>query len=154
MNHQFMQKAIDIAVQGIQEGHGPFGAIVVNNGRIVGMGRNQVTMSLDPTAHAEIVSIREACAHLNTHILTGCTIYTSCEPCPMCLGAILWSRLDGIYYGTTQIDAAKAGFDDQNFYEELKKPQEKRNIPMLQIMRPESLMVFETWKTYANKIPY
>lgn len=155
MNERFMQVSIELALEGIEKkGHGPFGAVVVKDNDIVGVGTNRVTKTLDPTAHAEICAIRDACARLNTFSLKGCVIFTSCEPCPMCLGAILWSRLDKIYYGATRDDAKKANFDDHEFYEEIKRAPEKRNVPMLQMMRSESVKLFDAWERFGDRIPY
>lgn len=154
MNSRFMQTAIEIALKGINQGHGPFGAVIVQKDQIVGMGTNQVTKNLDPTAHAEVSAIRNACHKLNTFSLAGCTLYTSCEPCPMCLGAIFWARLDTVYYGATRADAARANFDDHYFYEELKKPLPKRAIPMNQLMRLDALTIFSAWEALGDKVPY
>lgn len=152
--NQYMQEAIAIALNGIKQGSGPFGALVVKNGVVVGVGVNQVTKSLDPTAHAEVCAIRDACKNLQDFSLADCQIYTSCEPCPMCLGAIFWARISAIFYGATRDDAAKAQFDDHHFYEELKKDPAKRTIPMAQIMRNDCLVIFDAWGQYQDKIRY
>lgn len=154
MKPDFMNAAIRLALENIEQGHGPFGAVVVKNGNIVGMGTNRVTSMNDPTAHAEISAIRNACEKLATFCLSGLEIYTSCEPCPMCLGAIYWARLDRIYYAATRHDAAKINFDDYRFYEELNTPPESRAIPMKQIMRDEALSIFSAWEAFAGKIHY
>lgn len=155
MNKKFMQAAIDLALEGIaKKKHGPFGAIIVKDNEIVGYGTNQVTITPDPTAHAEIVAIRDASRRLNDFSLKGCEIYTSCEPCPMCLGAIYWARLDGIYYGASRTDASLANFDDNNFYEELSKPIELRAVPMQQMMRTECIKIFDAWEATTDKILY
>ena len=155
MNPDFMQLAIDLALEGIaKKQSGPFGAVIVKHGEIIGVGTNRVTSTKDPTAHAEVCAIRNACLKLNNFSLSGCEIYTSCEPCPMCLGAIFWARLDKIYFGATRADAAKAQFDDRLFYEELKKDPEQRAIPMVQIMHQESLKTFVAWEKLASKTPY
>ncbi len=152
---KIMQQAIELAKQNVEENQGgPFGALVVKDGQIIGRGMNKVTSTHDPTAHAEIVAIREATAKLGTFNLEGCEIFTSCEPCPMCLGAIYWSRIDKIYYAGTKNDAAKAGFDDSMIYNEFCLPKEQRSIPFTQLMRDDSVKVFEKWIASENKIPY
>ena len=133
---------------------GPFGAVVVKDGKIIGRGNNRVTSSNDPTAHAEVTAIRNACTHLETFDLNGCEIYTSCEPCPMCLAAIYWARIDTIYYANTKKDAAEIDFDDAFFYEELDKPIEDRSIPMKQMLREEAITVFRDWSDKEDKTPY
>lgn len=150
-----MQVSIELALDNMEKkGHGPFGAVIVKRGELVGFGTNQVTSGVDPTAHAEVCAIRDACVRLNNFSLTGCEIYTSCEPCPMCLGAIYWARLDKIYYGATRTDAAKVHFDDYHFYEELKKNPESRAIPMTQVMRTDCIRLFDVWEAKGEKIPY
>jgi tRNA(Arg) A34 adenosine deaminase TadA len=133
---------------------GPFAAIVVKDGKIVGKGTNLVTSANDPTAHAEIVAIRDACKNLGTFHLHGCEIYTSCEPCPMCLGAIYWARIEKIYYAGTREDAKEAGFDDSKFYIEVCKPVSQREITMENIMRDEAREAFKAWIEKEDKIPY
>ncbi len=133
---------------------GPFGAVVVKDGEIVAKAHNQVTSTNDPTAHAEVVAIREACKALNTFQLTGCEIYTSCEPCPMCMGAIYWARPDRVYYANTKVDAAKIGFDDQFIYEELEVPIADRKLSMTQMMQKEALEVFQEWDEKTDKVEY
>lgn len=154
-NPEFMAEAIALSRQNIQTGAGgPFGAVVVQNGKIVGRGNNRVTSTHDPTAHAEIVAIREACETLNTFQLKGCEIYTSCEPCPMCLGAIYWARPDRVYYANTKQDAAEIGFDDQFIYDELERHLSDRHIPMAQFMRVEAQQAFQEWTEKTDKIEY
>jgi guanine deaminase len=152
---QFMQEAIALSLSSVRfnEG-GPFGAVVVKDGEIIARGHNQVTSTNDPTAHAEIVVIREACKVLNTFQLTGCELYTSCEPCPMCLGAIYWARPDRVYYANTKADAATIQFDDQFIYDELNVPPEQRRIPMIQMMRDEAFVVFQEWAEKTDKVQY
>ncbi len=133
---------------------GPFGAVIVKNGKIIAQGFNMVTSKNDPTDHAEIVAIRNACKKINNFDLSGCELYTSCEPYPMCLGAIYWARLDKIYYANTKKDAAKIGFDDNFIYQELKRPLSKRKIPIQQIMRKEALKIFKEWNKKSDKIKY
>ena len=133
---------------------GPFGAVVVRHGRIVGRGWNQVTSTNDPTAHAEVTAIRDACRRLKTFQLDDCELYTSCEPCPMCLSAIYWARLQKIFYANTRGDAARIAFDDDRIYRELAKPASRRSLPMQQLLRHEALKVFAEWKTKADKTPY
>lgn len=155
MNQDFMKLAIEMAIDGVKKkGSGPFGAVIVKGNELVGMGINQVTRGLDPTAHAEIVAIRDACQRLRTFSLVGLEIYTSCEPCPMCLGAIYWARLDKVYYGATREDAAKINFDDRHFYEEIKKDPSERKVPMNQLMRDECIKIFDTWANFDEKILY
>ncbi|GAB3326714.1 nucleoside deaminase [Larkinella ripae] len=158
MNQQdttFLREAIRLAKEGAQTGQGgPFGAVVVREGQIVGRGCNRVTSTNDPTAHAEVVAIRDACQHLQTFQLTGCTLYTSCEPCPMCLGAIYWSRPERVVFGCRHSDAARAGFDDHFIYQELEKPLDARQIPMHQHLRDEAWTVFEDWLTNPDKLNY
>lgn len=152
---EFMQAAIDLSLYSIRSGKGgPFGAIIVKNGAIIATGHNQVTSTHDPTAHAEMVAIREACRVLQNFQLTGCELYTSCEPCPMCLGAIYWARLERVYYANTQIDAARIGFDDRFIYEELDLPMGDRQIPMVQLMRQDALVAFSEWNLTVDKLKY
>lgn len=150
-----MNQAVQIAFESAQSKNGgPFGAIIVKDGKIVGVGKNSVTSTNDPTAHAEVMAIRNACQNLNTFQLEDCEIYTSCEPCPMCLGAIYWARIKKIYYAATQHDAAKIGFDDQYIYIELAKNKSERSIPMKQLQPEGYLKPFEYWHTTSEKIPY
>ena len=151
----FMAEAIKIAVDGVNSGQGgPFGAVVVKDGEIVGRGNNRVTSSNDPTAHAEVVAIRDACKNLNTFQLDGCEIYTSCEPCPMCLGAIYWARPSKVYFGCNKNDAADIDFDDDFIYKEIAIPNEDRKIPFIGFMRDESMEAFNTWTNKKDKVSY
>lgn len=155
MSSDFMRRAIDLALQNVRTAKGgPFAALVVKDGAIVAEGTNLVTTTNDPTAHAEVVAIREACRRLGTFQLTGCDLFTTCEPCPMCLGAIYWARPARVFYASTSADAAAAGFDDGFIYEELKKAPALRTIPMLQMHRGASLVIFEAWDQQQNKRPY
>jgi guanine deaminase len=155
MENPFMARAIELAVENVRSGNGgPFGAVVVRNGRIIAEGANSVTTDNDPTAHAEIVAIRKACKNLGVFELRDCEVYTSCEPCPMCLGAIYWTRPGSVFFGCTAADAAEAGFDDSFIYHEIPRPHTEREIPMHQIMREEALESFRTWERQPNKIPY
>ncbi len=150
-----MRRAFALALENVQSGRGgPFAALVVKGGKIIAEGANRVTSTNDPTAHAEIVAIREACRALGSFQLDGCAIYATCEPCPMCLGAIYWARPARIYFAGTAGDAANAGFDDTFIYEELKRPSSQRKIPMTQLLREESLAVFEAWKKKPDRIEY
>lgn len=149
-----MRRAIALALESVRTGGGPFGALLVKNGQLVSEGANQVTRTNDPTAHAEIVAIREACRALGTFQLTGCDLYTTCEPCPMCLGAIYWARPARVFYAGTAADAANAGFDDAFIYEELNTPQHTRHIPMEELLRDEGLTVFQAWAAKADKTAY
>ena len=155
MEQQFIMKAIQLGLDNVKENTGgPFGAIVVKNGEIVGVGQNHVTRLNDPTAHAEIQAIREACQRLNTFQLDDCELYTSCEPCPMCLGAIFWARPEAVYYACTKEDAAAIGFDDKFIYEQLNIPHEKRKIPMIKLSPTVAKEPFNAWETSINKITY
>lgn len=150
-----MREAIRLSITQMQAGFGgPFGAVIVRNGKIIARGFNQVTSSHDPTAHAEIDAIRKACAALQTHQLPDCELYTSCEPCPMCLGAIYWARFRKVYYGNTKLDAAAIGFDDQFIYNELKKTLPERTIPMEQLLPAEAIAGFIEWSKKPNKMDY
>ena len=150
-----MQKAIRVSQQMMRAGKGgPFGAVVVRNGKVIATGHNQVTSTNDPTAHAEIVAIREACRRLKTFELKDCELYTSCEPCPMCLSAIYWAHLKKIYFANTRQDAAQIGFDDDFIYKEIPLPLKKRKIPMKQLMRKEALLAFCEWQSKTEKILY
>ena len=155
MNQKFMREAIRLSVQMMRRGKGgPFGAIVVKGNKIVGRGSNQVTSSNDPTAHAEIVAIRDACRRLETFSLHNCDLYTSCEPCPMCLSAIYWARIRSVFYGNTRKDAAKIAFDDAKIYHEVGLPIRKRELVMKQLLRDEALVAFKEWAKKSDKIPY
>ena len=152
---QFMRRAIELAQNGIEENAGgPFGAVVVKNGEIIGEGWNQVTSTNDPTAHAEVTAIRQACETLGSFQLEDCTIYTSCEPCPMCLGAIYWARPKKMFYACTREDAAKIGFDDQFIYDEIAGEINDRKIQAVNFMREEALEVFNNWEEKADKVEY
>ena len=155
MNKSFMARAIQLSIEGVQSRlGGPFGAVIVRDGQIVAEGLNQVTSTNDPTAHAEMLAIRQACAKLRVFELKDCELYTSCEPCPMCLGAIYWARLSRIYFANTHEDAAKIGFDDSFIYSELQLPHSERHIPTIQMMREEALAGFRAWTDKPDKIPY
>jgi guanine deaminase len=150
-----MQEAINLSIKGMENNEGgPFGAIVVKDGKIIGRGNNKVTSSNDPTAHAEVVAIRDACKNLGTFQLDGCIVYTSCEPCPMCLGAIYWARPDKVFYACTKEDAADAGFDDAFIYREIDSDYATRSIPFVQIGRPAATVAFEQWKSKSDKTEY
>ena len=150
-----MRRAIELAQSGIdRNAGGPFGAVVVKNGEIIAEGCNQVTSTNDPTAHAEVVAIRNACAKLGSFQLDDCVIYTSCEPCPMCLGAIYWARPAKVFYAATREDAARIGFDDQFIYEEIEKNFENRQMKLVNLMRDEGLQVFKNWENKADKTEY
>jgi guanine deaminase len=152
---QFMRRAIELAVENVRSGRGgPFAALVVRDGDIVSEGTNLVTSTKDPTAHAEVVAIRRACQALGTFQLDGCDIYTSCEPCPMCLGAIYWARPAKLFFGGTHKDAAAAGFDDSFIYQQTRMPVAERAIPMLQMLHEESQAAFDEWRASASKVLY
>ncbi|RFP65590.1 nucleoside deaminase [Hymenobacter lapidiphilus] len=154
-NPEFMREAIRLSIEKMQAGHGgPFGAVVVRNGEIIARGFNQVTSTHDPTCHAEVDAIRKACAALGTFQLTDCDLYTSCEPCPMCLGAIYWARPRRVFYGNTKQDAAAIGFDDQFIYEELEKPLDQRHLPMQPMLRDEALAGFRAWEQHEARLNY
>jgi guanine deaminase len=154
MQEALLRAAIALALDSVRTGGGPFGAVVVQNGRVVGGGTNQVTATNDPTAHAEIVAIRRAGQALGTFRLQGCDIFASCEPCPMCLAAIYWARIDRIYYAGTRADAAAAGFDDALFYQEMALPPAARRVPMTQLLAGEAKAAFEAWRAAPNRILY
>lgn len=155
LESSFMRRAIELAQENVRAGRGgPFAAVVVRDSQIIATGVNLVTSTNDPTAHAEIVAIREACRVLGTFQLTGCEIYSTGEPCPMCLGAIYWARPARVYYALTRSDAARIGFDDAMIYEEFERPASERRIPLIQIMRDEALPVFEEWQQKPDKVPY
>ena len=155
MDNPFMARAIQLSLDNVLSGQGgPFGAVIVKDSKIIAEGVNRVTIDNDPTAHAEIVTIREACTRLNSFTLADCEIYTSCEPCPMCLGAIYWAHLSRIHFGNLAADASKVGFDDSFIYQQIAQPFSQRKIPMLQMMREEALAAFRSWQEKPNKIPY
>ena len=150
-----MKEAIELSRKNIREGKGgPFAAVIVKGDEIIARGTNLVTSTNDPTAHAEVVAIREACRALGTFQLNGCEMYTTCEPCPMCLGAIYWARPDKVYFANTHIDAANIGFDDKFIYEEIALSIKRRHIPMIQMMREEALSAFWDWQKMQDKINY
>ncbi len=152
---RFMRRAIELSRQMMREGRGgPFGAVIVRDGEIVAEGFNMVTSAKDPTAHAEVVAIREACRKLDDFSLAGCEIYTSCEPCPMCLAAIYWARLERMYYANSREDAADIGFDDAFIYDEIPKPVEQRSLPSMRMLDREALTVFAEWARKEDKIEY
>ena len=151
---KFMAKAIELSIKSATTIGGPFGSVIVKDQKIIAEGSNKVTFTNDPTAHGEIVAIREACKNLNTFDLSGCEIYTSCEPCPMCLSAIYWSRLDKIYYANTREDAKNIDFDDSFIYTEIPKKIDDRKIKMVQMLRDEALKAFEIWDKKVDKIKY
>ena len=154
MNNKFMMRAVDLSMESVDKDTGPFGAVVVKDNKIISEGFNTVTLVKDPTTHAEIVAIRSACKVLNNFSLKGCELYTTCEPCPMCLSAIYWARIDKIYYANTRDDAQKIDFSDAQIYEELNKPIKERKIPMQQMMREEALKAFKKWDKKVDKIKY
>lgn len=154
-HEKFMRLAIALSEKNVLESlGGPFGAVIVKEGKIVAKSGNKVTTTNDPTAHAEVSAIRLACKKLKTFDLKGCVIYTSCEPCPMCLSAIYWARIDIVYYANTKTDAGAIGFDDKFIYEELEKPMEQRRLPVNQLLRDEALQAFKLWERSAMKIDY
>ncbi|MBL6674675.1 MAG: nucleoside deaminase [Alphaproteobacteria bacterium] len=150
----FMQKAIDLSIKNIYNNGGPFGCVIVKNNKIISEGVNSVTQNNDPTAHAEIVAIRSACKILNNFDLSGCELYTSCEPCPMCLSAIYWSHIDLVYYGNSRENAAEIDFDDKFIYDEIKKEINKRKIPLKQVLKEEAIKAFNLWTQTENKTKY
>jgi len=149
-----MRKAIALSLKNIENGGGPFGAVIVKDGKIVATGVNRVTTSIDPTAHAEVNAIRKAAKKLGTFDLSGCEIYTSCEPCPMCLGAVYWAHLDKMYYGNTKTDAKKIGFDDSFIYDEIDLKPENRRLQSVQLLPDEAIKAFESWENSTDKIEY
>ncbi|ALL08039.1 guanine deaminase [Pedobacter sp. PACM 27299] len=154
-HEKFMRMAIGLSEKNVtEELGGPFGAVVVKEGKVIAKSGNRVTSTNDPTAHAEVSAIRIACKKLKTFDLTGCVIYTSCEPCPMCLSAVYWSRINTIYYANTKVDAANIGFDDQFIYEELEKPMTERSLPIQQMLRDEALQAFKLWEQSSRRVTY
>jgi guanine deaminase len=154
-HENFMQMAIELSEQNIKHAQGgPFGAVIVKDGMVVARSANKVVMQNDPTAHAEISAIRMACQELGTYDLEGCEIYTSCEPCPMCLGAIYWAHIGKVYYANTKQDAAAIGFDDHAIYNELEQPMQKRKLGFIQLMRDEAQAVFKQWQASQAKTDY
>jgi tRNA(Arg) A34 adenosine deaminase TadA len=155
MNKKFMQKAIELSIDNVKQNKGgPFGAVVVKDGKIIATGANCVTSDNDPTAHAEVTAIRNACKALGSFQLDDCEIYTSCEPCPMCLGAIYWARPKVVYYGNTKADAAEIDFDDQFIYDELGLHLSNRNLKMVEFMRDEANVAFKLWQQHTDKVEY
>jgi guanine deaminase len=155
MDNLFMARAIQLSIDNVTSGlGGPFGAVVVKDAIIVAEGANQVTSTNDPTAHAEVIAIRGACKKLGVFDLQDCEIYTSCEPCPMCLGAIYWARVSRVYFANAAADASRIGFDDSLIYREIEQPHSKRKIPMIQMMREEALAAFRAWENKINKVEY
>ena len=154
-HHTFMREAIDLSMKVLltKQG-GPFGAVIVRNGQVVGRGSNMVTVCNDPTAHAEVVAIRDACATLNTFQLNDCELYTSCEPCPMCLAAVYWARIPVLYFGNSRKDAASIGFDDDFLYEQVALVPENRTLRMIPLLREEALVVFQGWVDTPDKVEY
>jgi len=151
----FMHQAIDLGLRAMRDGTGgPFGAVIVKDNKVIGQGQNRVLGSCDPTAHAEVEAIRDSCKQLARFDLQGCEIYTSCEPCPMCLGAIYWARLDKIYYASNRADAAAINFDDQYIYQELGKPLNNRAVPMIETERQDGLAIFAEWQAKEDKSMY
>ena len=154
MKNKFMQRAIELSIESINSGGGPFGSVVAKDNEIISEGMNRVTVNNDPTAHGEIIAIRQACKKLNTFDLSGYELYSNCEPCPMCLSAIYWSHIDKVYYANTRDDAHKIDFLDPIIYKELQKTNEEKKIQMVQMMRKEGLKAFEIWDKKVDKIKY
>ena len=154
MKNKFMIRAIELSIESVNLGGGPFGSIIVKNDKVIAEGSNKVTLNNDPTAHGEIVAIRKACKSMNNFNLSGCELYSTCEPCPMCLSAIYWARIEKIYYANTRDDAQKIDFDDSLIYSELLTDVKKRKIPMFQMMRDEALKAFELWDIKTDKVKY
>jgi guanine deaminase len=155
MKQEFMRRAIALAMENVRSCKGgPFAAVIVKAGRVIAEGANRVTATSDPTAHAEVVAIREACSKLGDFQLLGCDLYTTCEPCPMCLGAIYWARPARVFYACVAADAAAAGFDDAFIYDELNRVHAERKVPMQQLLRKESLQIFSLWRQQEKKTPY
>ena len=154
MNDKFMKLAIELSIKSVKSGTGPFGAVIVKDNKIISEGFNTVTLTNDPTSHAEIVAIRNACKTLNNFSLEDYDLYTTCEPCPMCLSAIYWARINKIYYANTRSDAQKIDFSDSMIYEELNKTIKDRKIPMHQMMREEAIKAFELWNKKTDKVKY
>ena len=154
MKNKFMQRAIELSIESINSGGGPFGSVIVKDEKIISEGMNRVTVDNDPTSHGEILAIRNACKKLNTFNLSNCSLYSSCEPCPMCMSAIYWSRIGKVYYANTRDDAKKINFDDSLIYSEIPKKNEDRKIPIKQMMRNEALKAFDIWDKKTDKIEY
>ena len=154
MKNKFMQRAIELSIESINSGGGPFGSVIVKDEKIISEGMNRVTVDNDPTSHGEIVAIRNASKKLNTFNLSNCSLYSSCEPCPMCMSAIYWSRIGNVYYANTRDDAKKINFDDSLIYSEISKKNEDRKIPIKQMLRDEALKAFDLWDKKIDKIEY
>ena len=154
MINKFMQRAIELSIESVNKSGGPFGSVIVKDDKIIAEGYNKVTSNNDPTAHGEIIAIRQACKNINDFNLSGCELYSTCEPCPMCLSAIYWAHIEKIYYANTRDDAQKIDFDDSLIYSELLKNVKKRKIPMVQMMRDEALKAFELWDKKTDKVKY
>jgi len=154
MKNKFMERAIELSVESVNLGGGPFGCVIIKDDKIIAEGSNKVTSTNDPTAHGEIVAIRNACKNLNNFNLAGCELYSTCEPCPMCLSTIYWAHIDKIYYANTRDDARKIDFDDSFIYSEIKKNIDERKIPMTQMMRDDALKAFELWDKKTDKVKY
>tara|TARA_B100000700_G_C14986636_1_gene829190 strand:- start:798 stop:1262 length:465 start_codon:yes stop_codon:yes gene_type:complete len=154
MKIEFMKRAIELSIKSVNNGGGPFGCVIIKDDKIISEGSNKVTSTNDPTAHGEIVAIRDACKELNNFSLNGCELYSNCEPCPMCLSAIYWARIEKIYYANTREDAKKIDFDDSFIYSEFQKNMNERKIPIFQMMRNEALKAFELWEKKKDKIKY
>ena len=151
---ELMRKAIELSIENVKNGGGPFGAVIAKEGEIIATGVNRVTSQCDPTAHAEVSAIRAACAKLNTFNLSGCEIYTSCEPCPMCLGAIYWAHLDKMYYANNKTDAKYIGFDDSFIYDEIELTPDRRKLPSEVLLRDEAIRAFQAWMDKCDKVEY
>ena len=151
---KFMQLAIDLSIENVANGGGPFGAVIVRNGEVIATGTNRVTANCDPTAHAEVSAIRAACAKIGHFKLTGCTVYTSCEPCPMCLSALYWAGVERIFYGNTKQDAKSINFDDSFIYDQIALDYSERSIPCINIMREQALEGFKAWVEKVDKVLY
>ena len=155
MKHEeYMREAIRLSIENIKQGGGPFGAVIVKDGQIIATGTNRVTATCDPTAHAEVSAIRQAAKDLNSFDLSGCDIYTSCEPCPMCLGAIYWAHIDRMFYGNTKTDAKNIGFDDSFIYDEIDLRIEDRRLKAQQLLPEEAIKAFQAWENDTDKTPY
>jgi len=154
MKNEFMKRAIELSIESVNSGGGPFGTVIVKDKKILAEGSNEVTSTNDPTAHGEIVAIRKACTNLKNFNLSGCELYSSCEPCPMCLSAIYWARIKKVYFANTRYDAQKIDFDDSFIYSEFEKKINERKIPMTQMMRNEALKAFELWSKKTDKVKY
>lgn len=153
-DREYMREAIDLSIDNVKNGGGPFGAVIVKDGEIIARGVNRVTPNCDPTAHAEVMAIRAACQKVKNFKLEGCAIYTSCEPCPMCLSAIYWAGIEKIYFGNTKVDAENINFGDKFIYEEIERPMDQRSIPTTMLMREEAQAAFRAWEEKDDKVEY